>query len=239
MEWRKNLYEYEAAPPEDTWGKIVMELDQDVPSIREALYDYAEEPPASSWLTILAEMDEPKTVSINKYRRPLGYVAAAAAVLAGVIFFTKMDYSGSKEFRPDISASVYKPSVPEKSTIDPPAPGTTSIQEPTGISPNTKAEPTPEIQTEQRNETRRSIASIQPVRFDPNDENYIYLTTYNGEVKRISYKFEEMIPEIKKQNSELIRKWRAKLESSSFVPAGNNFFDIAEMVKILEEEKRP
>ncbi len=75
------------------------------------------------------------------------------------------------------------------------------------------------------------------VRMDNEDENYIYLVTKSGEVKRVSYKLEKMVPEIMKQDGEKFRKWSNKIEASAFIPAGNNFFDIAEMIRILGDEK--
>ena len=64
MEWRKNLYEYEETPPNNTWEKISRELDSDVPAIREALYDYAEEPPVSAWQAITANLDQPSATPV-------------------------------------------------------------------------------------------------------------------------------------------------------------------------------
>lgn len=240
MEWRKNLYDYEATPPNDTWEKISREIENDVPAIREALYDYAEEPPALTWLAIEGQLDKAIVTPLNRYRKPLAYVTAAAAVLSGLIFFSDIfnkDQKGS--VAPELSASVYKPVQPS-APVEPAENNSQTIADDPS-EPASEKSPAPEKVpvSDQRNETKRAIASIQPLSFDPDDENYIYLTSANGEVKRISYKFEEMIPEMKKQNSELIRKWKQKLESSAFIPAGDNFFDIAEMVKILQEEKRP
>jgi hypothetical protein len=69
------------------------------------------------------------------------------------------------------------------------------------------------------------------------DENYIYLVTNSGEVKRVSYKLEKMITEIRRQDGDKIRRWTDKLEHSAFIPAGDNFFDIAEMIKIMGEDR--
>jgi hypothetical protein len=244
MEWRKNLYDYEAAPPNDAWDKISRELDSDVPAIREALHDYAEVPPQGVWTRIENQLDDPKVVPLyRRYQKPIAYIAAAAAVLTGVMFFSNLAGTDEKTFSPDISASVFKPiepnhgSAPSKGQISIPADSSSSIIQPPVAAQKTVAEKLKHVDS--RNEKKSDIATLQPVRFDPDDDNYIYLTVNNGEVKRVSYKFEEMIPEMKKQNSELIRKWKEKLEASSFVPAGNNFFDIAEMVKILQDEKRP
>jgi hypothetical protein len=245
MEWRKNLYDYEAAPPNDTWEKISRELDSDVPAVREALYDYAEAPPQGVWSLIEGQLDDHKVIPLyRRYRKPIAYTAAAAAVLTGVMFFSNLFSTDEKSFSPDISASVFKPvesvpgSAPAPVPNDKPTDSNISSIQPPPIAAQKQVEETVRP-VDTRNETKKAIASIQPVRFDPDDENYIYLTASNGEVKRVSYKFEEMIPEMKKENSELIRKWKEKLAASSFVPAGSNFFDIAEMVKILQEEKRP
>jgi hypothetical protein len=241
MEWRKNLYEYEETPPNNNWEKISRELDSDVPAIREALYDYAEEPPVSAWQAITANLDQPSATPVFRYRKPLAYVAAAAAVLAGIMFFSDLLNGNEKEFAPEISASVYKPVAPVQEAQVPAEDNRTdspSLDQQLAVIEKKSVEEL-QKQDDQLRISKRNIASIQPVKFDPDDENYIYLTASNGEVKRLSYKFEEMIPEMKKQDSELIRKWKEKLEASSFIPAGNNFFDIAEMIRILQEEKRP
>jgi hypothetical protein len=241
MEWRKNLYEYEETPPNNAWEKISRELDSDVPVIREALYDFAEEPPASAWTAITANLDQPSATPVFRYRKPLAYVAAAAAVLTGIMFFSDFLNGNEKEFVPEISASVYKPVAPVQEVQVPTEDNRTdspSMDQQLSVLEKKSVEEL-QKQEDQLRISKRDIASIQPVKFDPDDENYIYLTASNGEVKRLSYKFEEMIPEMKKQDSELIRKWKEKLEASSFIPAGNNFFDIAEMLKILQEEKRP
>lgn len=241
MEWRKNLYEYEETPPNNAWEKISRELDSDVPAIREALFEYAEEPPEAAWQVITANLDQPQLTPIYRYRKPLTYVAAAAAVLTGIMFFSNFFNADKKEFTPDISASVYKPVGPSQKTQ-------TQVKNSKKDSPSVnqqlaviekKSEEELQKQDDQFKVRKRDIAAIQPVKFDPDDENYIYLTNSNGEVRRLSYKFEEMIPEMKKQDSEMIRKWKEKLEASSFIPAGNNFFDIAEMIRIMQEDKRP
>lgn len=241
MEWRKNLYEYEETPPNNAWEKISRELDSDVPAIREALYDFAEEPPSSSWQAITATLDQPSATPLYRYRKPLAYIAAAAAVFAGIMFFSDFFNGKDQEFIPEIAASVYKPVSPvqengmqvEESRTDSP-----SLDQQVAVIEKKSVQEL-QKQDDQFRISKRDIAAIQPVKFDPDDENYIYLTASNGEVKRLSYKFEEMIPEMKNQDSELIRKWKERLEASSFIPAGNNFFDIAEMIKILQEEKRP
>jgi hypothetical protein len=242
MEWRKNLYDYQETPPGNAWEMISKELDSDVPAIREALYDYAEEPPAASWQAITASLDQPIPGTIYRYRRPLTYVAAAAATITGLIFFSNYINTDKKDFAtPEISASVYKPVVPSvqpDTNVDNSVSDSASTTRQLAVIDGKSADETGK-QSEQYQNSKRDFASIQQVKFDPDDENYIYLTTSKGEVKRLSYKFEEMIPEMKKQDGEMIRKWREKLEASSFIPAGNNFFDIAEMVRIMQEEKRP
>ncbi|HLO82663.1 MAG TPA: hypothetical protein VK166_16975 [Chitinophagaceae bacterium] len=242
MEWRKNLYDYEETPPNNAWEMISKELDSDVPAIREALYDYAEEPPVTSWQAITASLDQPTISPIYRYRKPLTYVAAAAATITGLIFFSNYFNTDKKEFgTPEISASVYKPVAPaveSQSSVETSEPDSPSVTRQLAVIEKKSGEEVQQ-QNDQYQPAKRNIASIQQVRFDPDDENYIYLTTSKGEVKRLSYKFEEMIPEMKKQDGEMIRKWKEKLEASSFIPAGNNFFDIAEMIRIMQEEKRP
>lgn len=244
MEWRKELYQFESTPPDIAWENIRKELDSDVPKIRELLADYKQQPPTPVWDAITNELDRTEKTPVIWYRRPSVATAAAASIAAIILLYTYF-FSGSNGFSvPDISASVYKttvePTRPEptdnrdhkdsqKQTLAVLQPGTNDIAPVPGTIPSGPG-----------NWNASSITlPSDPVSLSLNtdDENYIYLLTNSGEVKRVSYKLEKMIAEIRKQDGEKLRKWTGKLEKSAFIPAGNNFFDIAEMVKIMSEER--
>lgn len=252
MEWRKNLYQFEATPPDDAWENVKKELDSDVPKIRELLADYSEQPPAPVWAGISAELDKSEETPDKSektpviwYRRP-SFVTSAAASIAGIVLLYTFFFSERKDFSPaDLSASVYKPTIqstqpgtsvdrdnkdsfdkPSFSVLHPATPDFVSISQ-GSIQPDSKS----------ANISRISQADPVSLSMKQDDENYIYLVTNSGEVKRVSYKLEKMITEIRKQDGDKLRKWTDKLENSAFIPAGNNFFDIAEMVKIIGDER--
>lgn len=210
MEWQKNLYQFEAVPPADAWENVKKELDSDVPKIRELLADYTEQPPAIVWSAITSELESAEKTPVIWYRKP-AIVTAAAASVAALVFLYSYFFAGPEDFSlTDVSASVYKPAVQGNQT-----------------------------QSSSNTDEKDSMEKQDPasVKMNPDDENYIYLVTNSGEVKRVSYKLEKMISEIRKQDGDKLRKWTDKLEKSAFIPAGNNFFDIAEMVRIIGEER--
>jgi hypothetical protein len=46
-----------------------------------------------------------------------------------------------------------------------------------------------------------------------------------------------MIPAIRNDiDNPLLNQWKSKWQSSAFVPAGANFFDIADMISMLAEQ---
>lgn len=69
--------------------------------------------------------------------------------------------------------------------------------------------------------------------------NYIVHTNQNGEQVNISPKLRFLISSSQNPNDSLVKKWQHKLAHSPYMPAGNNFFDIAEMVHLLEEKEKP
>jgi hypothetical protein len=83
---------------------------------------------------------------------------------------------------------------------------------------------------------KRDYSRMQAVQF--HDGNYIQIISPDGSVKRVSYKLKEMVPAIKDdfENPQL-KHWKEKMQSAAFIPSNINFFDIADMVRLLEEQK--
>jgi hypothetical protein len=82
------------------------------------------------------------------------------------------------------------------------------------------------------------------------DGNYILVYSPEGDYKRVSYKLADMVHTLhetgqsaKSQNADtqrwnkVLSEWKEKIGQSSFIPAGTNFFDIAEMAEMLNAEK--
>lgn len=88
------------------------------------------------------------------------------------------------------------------------------------------------------NKPKVGAAVIQYGTNNTNGNNYIPYTNPNGDQIKISPKLHSVLAPAEHSNDTLIQLWQKKLGKSTYIPAGNNFFDIAEMVKFLEEENR-
>lgn len=207
MEWKKNLFEYQATPPPTAWDQISAELSEEAPAtLREALYQFEAAAPPSSWNTIVSQLNEvessPARVRKLWYQKP--WTVAAAAAVAAVVF--GIGYSNYKSANPSGIATA---------VIDPLSPGqasATTIQQ--------SPEPDPLV-TAMKNK----------------DNNYIYFMTSTGEAKRLSYKLQHLLPAIKENKSDkTLNAWTNILKSSP-AAAGGSFFDMVEMVKTMERQK--
>lgn len=207
MEWKKNLFEYQAPPPPNAWDKIASELSADAPaSLREELYQLEATPPPSAWDAVVSQLSEqeetPAKVRKIWYQRP--WTMAAAAAVAAVIF--GIGYNNNKSANnAGLSTAVIDPISGTQ------APASTSVTAP---------EPDPLV-TAMKNK----------------DNNYIYFMTPTGEAKRLSYKLQHLLPAIKENKAnKTLNAWTKMLESSP-AAAGGSFFDIVEMVKTMEQQK--
>jgi len=91
------------------------------------------------------------------------------------------------------------------------------------------------ISIPQRLDNNRDYNKMKSVQFD--DGNYIHIVSSEGNTTRLSYKLQEMIPAIRNDvDNSRLNQWKSKLQSSAFIPAGANFFDIADMVKMLADQ---
>lgn len=232
MEWRKNLYQYEEQPPVHVWNLIATELESDVPEIRNKLVDLEAAPPSGTWENIVVEMAEEATVhSITPwYKKPWNIAAAAAsaAILISTIYLGNQKDSISSG---EISTSVFKPATrPQNNDLS---------SKPAVPQPILEADLSPGIAQSNIDQTHLSnYPKTARKTTRRKDSNYIYFTLGSGDERRLSYKLEEFLPAIRnRKQNELLDHWSAALENSAFVPSGNNFFDIVEMVKMVEEQR--
>ena len=232
MEWRNKLYHYEERPPEHVWANVSEELGQDAPvSLREGLYTLQETPPPHAWDQITAALKPEEPVRLKRssgvWRVAL---AAAAATVAFVAFFLNRDTAV-----PKVSVSMIR-------SVQP-APTPAPVPEPKTSTPIPSVDPLPpSSQHESVSNTAVSPApksTKTPARLTVKDPNYIYFTSRSGDQRRLSYKLEKMLPAIRSQErNDTVTRWTSTLEHSSFVPCGNNFFDILELVKLIEQQKQ-
>src|SRR5215207_5263816 len=91
---QNKLFQYEANPPGKVWDKIADALDNDTElSFPKRLFNYKENPTAQSWKNIESALEESNTPSIrviplNKFRKQIGFIAAAASILIAVFFIS-------------------------------------------------------------------------------------------------------------------------------------------------------
>jgi len=91
------------------------------------------------------------------------------------------------------------------------------------------------ISIPRRLDNNRDYNKMKSVQFD--DGNYIHIVSSEGNTTRLSYKLQEMIPAIRNDvDNSRLNQWKSKLQASAFIPAGANFFDIADMVKMLSDQ---
>ena len=210
MEWRKNLYHLEEQPPEQSWELISKELEDDIPALRMKLYDLSTEPPEGTWDAVESKLDptEKKRPEAPVIWYRKSWNLAAAAIFAVVLF--GVVYINFNKLNPtDISTAVINP-LPASQTDG----------------------PNPESVIE-------SVVNLPAEEASLKDNNYIYFTSVNGDTRRLSYKLKPFLPALKnKRHHAVLDKWSSQLEKSSFVPSGNNFFDIMEMVQLVEQKSR-
>ena len=212
MEWRKNLYHLEEQPPEQSWDLISKELEDDIPAIRLKFQDLDSSPPPAVWEAVVNELDKTtksKVAPVKWYQKSWNILAAA--VFAAVVFGVL--YININKFdAAGISTAVINP-IPDSNS------NTGSVQ------PAPQQEP--------------SVLDLTAEQASLKDNNYLYFTSVNGETKRLSYKLKTFLPALKnKKHHVVLDQWTSTLENSTLVPSGNNFFDIVEMVKLVEQKQK-
>jgi hypothetical protein len=79
------------------------------------------------------------------------------------------------------------------------------------------------------------------------DGNYIQVVEPDGDVTRVSYKLADMVRSVLNPSSpqsradqqrwnHTLEAWKTKMAQSTYIPSGSNFFDIADMIRFLNEE---
>ena len=100
---QNRLYNFEVSPPPGTWNKIVTELDESHLSNQfpTSLYNLEVDPPGAAWNKVKASLSDDE-VSPARIRRiaPVWRYAAAAAVIAAVVFGSTRFFAGTSEDNP-------------------------------------------------------------------------------------------------------------------------------------------
>jgi hypothetical protein len=277
MQWTRDLYHYEATPPQGSWERINFELENDISGLRKNLKEAEEIPPPAVWEAVKKELytEDAIDFSIPWYRKLSGWAAAAA--ITGVLFLTYYLVNTRNYFKPaelatsiqlsESTAVVPKTKISPEVVIPPPSSSGNTPAPAKSTEANGKAQtmeevavvaynvvhdrkPTahlqyamvnPEIKPAEivaprRIQDNRDYRTMQAVQF--HDGNYIQIVSPEGNTTRVSYKLQEMIPAFRNDiDNPVLNKWKSKLQSSAFIPASVNFFDIADMVSLLAEQK--
>jgi len=224
MQWQKKLYQHEEIPPVEVWQKLQQEIADDPAQLRTVLSEFESDPPADAWQQIAVSISDVELTPVidlraRNYNRLYSYAAiivGAMLIISALLYV----YINNKQ---GLDATEFSTSIIRTDSPDKAKPGLAS----SGIT---------------------SSLNKPSVSFD--DGNYIQVLSSEGGYNRISYKFYEMVQAMysdslkytsgaqgKKYWQHTITSWKEKIGQSSYVPAGSNFFDLAEMISMLEENK--
>lgn len=216
MQWQKKLYQHEETPPEEIWERLQQEIADDPIELRSALLNFESDPPADIWQNVAREINGEESAPVIDIRaRNYNRLYSYAAIIAGAVLI--------------IAALLYA-----------------YVNNGEGL--NTKEFSTSIFSTDSQAKIKQTeVKNLPPVSYT--DGNYIHVLDNSGAYKNVSYKFYDMVqvmyandsksatPQGKEYWQNTITAWNEKIVKSSFVPAAGNFFDLAEMLSMLEENK--
>jgi hypothetical protein len=244
---RKSLKEVEETPPTAVWSALQKELHGEEPAKVISIPWYAK---ISNWVAAAAIT---------------GILFMAYFLTNNRNDFKPSELATSIQ-SPESTSLAGKNKIPVDNTIVPPAPvrsasagqkdSATNLQpqtilelslpsasksdhethRPAMILAKIEADATPDgFSIPHRLDDNRDYNKMKSVQFD--DGNYIHIVSSEGNTTRLSYKLQEMIPAIRNDvDNSRLNQWKSKLQSSAFIPASANFFDIADMVKMLSDQ---
>ena len=118
---KDKLYNFEVAPPPGAWDKIVTELDHSMLNAEfpSTLFHLQVPPPKSAWSKIRSALDSTSATPTPVRRLNPAWKYAAAAVLAGLIFFAGFNiFKSNKSGDPAVATTTGTP-VPNNNTVSP------------------------------------------------------------------------------------------------------------------------
>lgn len=293
MEWKNKLYDHEVPPPDNLWGKISHDLDNDSFVVfKQKLFHHQQEPPAGIWKNIerILHGDTSVIPLIKRNTFKVWRVAAAAAVI-GIAFFTVNYFLSRQEpiapptAKKNTTNAPAPPNAPVQAEKQQSVPGkqpviasafvpgkmnaksTTSHLQAGNIYSDGGSVDIPSLSTIANDESamtdrlelsstsNRRLRNLQgEIKEDvslldlPN--SYFLMTGPNGQAVRVSSKFrntiqylngsgnEELLDVILREShywKNIFKEWKEKVSNSSFVPSSQNFMDITELMKLLQQ----
>lgn len=82
-----------------------------------------------------------------------------------------------------------------------------------------------------------SVIQVMDTNQSKSKQHNLYTNSIGYSIK-LSPKLKTILTNHSVSNDSLVQKWQEKLITSPYIPSPNNFFDIAEMVKLLEENDK-
>ncbi len=211
MQWQQKLYHHTEEPPAETWERLKNELAQEPFLLRNQLDSFEEIPPADAWNKISIEIKPEEKAVIETPVRHISKLriwAYAAVITTTILVITGLAQLIRNEGN-GFSSSELSASISRPDT-----------------------------------QVKKNQLSAPQVIYS--DSNFILVSNQGGGYDRVSYKFNEMVEAMYGKNNSgnkhkqywnsTLAKWKSKMEHSSFMPSGSNFFDMAEMISVLEEK---
>lgn len=243
MQWPRKLYDHEVIPPPHCWEDIREKIAGEPLALGQSLYDAAVPPPPGAWDQIRSQIQPapeqkiPAPVRRMTMRPALRYAAAAAVLLllsSGLWYvFTRND-SGLR--MADLAAGLGFADSPAKSVVA--TDKETASGNGEGSAPNANAT-VAEGSMASNNTSQPMLPAADDTQISYEDGNYIQLVEPDGDVTRVSYKFRDMLRAVQQKKEAAVQwnkqleNWKKQMASSSYIPSGSNFFDLAEMVQVM------
>ena len=241
---RKNLREIEETPPQAVWASVQKELDSTNTSNTIRLPWYRR---PSRWVAAAAIAGTiffaDRMVNSPKFFSPAEIASSIVPAESSVIISDKQipaevtitppPVSVPSEKSVNAGGSALSAEVPEhiNATVYPAAKENKRSAYTAYASIDAEIKPG-EIKLPKNIHDKRDYRLMKSIQF--HDGNYIQIVSAEGNTTRVSYKLQEMIPAIRNDvDNPILNQWKSRLQSSTFVPASVNFFDIAEMVGML------
>lgn len=241
---RKNLREIEETPPQAVWTSVQKELDNTNTSNTIRLPWYRR---PSRWVAAAAIAGTiffaDRMVNSPRFFSPAEIASSIVPAESSAIISDKQIRAEVTIPPPPVSVPSEKPVKAGGSALSAEVPEPMNITVYPAAKENKRsvytayasidAEIKPgEINLPKNIHDKRDYRLMKSIQF--HDGNYIQIVSAEGNTTRVSYKLQEMIPAIRNDvDNPILNEWKSRLQSSSFVPASVNFFDIAEMVGML------
>ena len=256
---RHKMYKYEVSPPASVWERIVVDLDasdlsQDYPG---KLYAQEIMPPATAWARIAASLDANSPQKNRSSLVPLFRYAAAAAIIAALVWVGSMVMNREKTGSPEV-ARVETPKQQTQPVNNTPSAITKKDPE-KNIEPTITEEARNDAALEQSKKTYArlnvptrskirnttgfhfSLDQVEPLSAEDADPatRYIVLMTPDGNFIRMSKKLSDLVCCVSGEEQDQdcvdqLKKWRNKMATSAAYSPGN-FGDLMDLVKSLQE----